>query len=72
MNPVDVVVDESKKEKEAIDPLKRVFVFHTLKFRTHDGVYYQRDAVGSPIRRQTPKVRGKSARRADKLARRKS
>ncbi len=54
-----------------IDPLHRVFVHNGQRFHTADGVYYMR-AEGDTIRRQIPKVRGKSARRADKRARRKA
>lgn len=57
-------------EREKIDPLYRVIVYPQQRFRTTDGRYYQR-VDGDTIRRQIPKVRGKAARRADKLTRRK-
>lgn len=56
--------------QKPIDPLHRVFVHNGNQFRTHDGVYYQRGVSGDTIRRIHSKVRGKSARRADKKARR--
>lgn len=61
---------------QEIDPLRRVFVpiekrtsQGTWVFRTQDNEMYARLTDGS-IRRATPKLRGKTARRADKLARR--
>jgi len=69
---------EVKGEEKEIDPLKRWFVpiekrtsKGTMVFRTLDGDVYARLTDGS-IRRANPKVRGKSARRADKIARRKA
>lgn len=56
-------------EQARIDPLHRVFIYNGQRFQTADGVYYQR-TEGDVIRRQIPKARGKSARRADKQARR--
>ena len=56
-------------DEKTIDPLKRVFVYNNNKFRTHDGVYYERRLGSGTIYRQIPKVRGKSARRADKQER---
>ena len=41
-------------------------------FSTHDGERYRRQPISGVITRVTPKVRGKAARRADKLARRKA
>lgn len=41
-------------------------------FRTHDGETYRRDADTGVIRCAQPKVRGKAARRADKVARQKA
>ena len=61
------------KTPERIDPLRRIFIpvedIHGV-FRTHDGITYRRGRVSGVIRRTTPKVRGKAARRADKLERR--
>jgi hypothetical protein len=57
------------KDAMKLDPLRRVFVYNDRRFHTHDGVYYQRGDSGDTIRRQLPKVRGKSARRADKRLR---
>lgn len=57
------------ESKPKIDPLYRVFVYNGQRFQTHDGVWYARDAVGS-IHRQIPKLRGKLARRQDKILRR--
>lgn len=62
---------DAAKGAAAIDPLRRVFVHNGQRFQTADGIYYHR-GVGDTIRRQIPKVRGKSARRADKRARRKA
>ena len=55
-----------------MDPLRRVFVPREDpmgRFRTHDGEAYRRDSAGT-IRRASPKVRGKAARKAAKSARR--
>jgi len=59
------------KEPAPIDPLHRVFIYNQRHYMTKDGTYYVRPTDADTIRRQIPKVRGKSARRADKLARRK-
>ena len=63
-------------QQSPINPLRRVFIpiekrtsNGTIVFRTTDKQMYVRLADDS-IRRATPKLRGKAARRADKLARR--
>lgn len=68
-------MEEIPKSQPAIDPLRRVFIpierqaqNGTFVFRTTDNMTYARLGDGS-IRRAQPKVRGKSARRADKLRR---
>lgn len=68
--------ERQHKPKPEIDPLRRVFVPKetrtskgTLVFRTMDGDVYARLGDGS-IRRATPKVNGKKARRDRQRARR--
>lgn len=56
------------KSDQPLDPLRRVFVYNGQQFHTTDGTYYKRDESGA-IRRQIPKVKGKSARRRDKRER---
>lgn len=70
---------DTHKQKPTIDPLRRVFVpiekrtaKGTIVFRTSDKTMYARLEEGGPIRRVVPKIRGKAARRADKLARRRN
>jgi len=60
------------EQQPAIDPLRCVFVpiERNGSFRTMDGERYRRNPQTSVIRRATPKVRGKAARKADKRARR--
>jgi hypothetical protein len=61
---------DRKQGTPEIDPLRRVFVYNNDRFQTTDGVWYARRPKSDTIRRQISKVRGKSARRADKAARR--
>lgn len=57
-------------DDKPVDLLRRVWIYNGKKYQTQDGTYYARDEKGA-VHRQIPKVRGKAARRADKLARRK-
>ena len=66
------------QDKEPIDPLRRVFIpiekrreDGTRVLWTSDKTKYVRGTDGT-IRRAAPKVRGKAARRAERLARRTS
>ena len=63
--------------KPDLDPLRRVFIpierttpNGTTVFKTTDNMLYLRHPLDDSIRRATPKVRGKAARRRDKVARR--
>lgn len=64
------------KEQTTLNPLRRVFVPREIRvaeggtiFRTLDGETYRRGTDGS-IRRATPKVSGRAAKRARAKARR--
>jgi hypothetical protein len=63
---------KAPSSEPGLDPLKRVWIpiEKNGRFQAHDGRVYQRDPRTHVIRRATPKVRGKAARRADTLARR--
>lgn len=67
--PKDDVKQQAIDQGSSIDPLRRVFIpiekrtaNGTLVFRTHDHEMYARLGDGS-IRRVTPKVNGKQARK---------
>lgn len=66
------MVNEALIPSRRLDPLRRVFIPREVQgvFRTHDHEIYRRDRQTGSIRKVTPKVKGKAARRAERKARR--